>query len=83
MQPMKALARDAKQIGNLIRNERKRKSLSQKQLASIAGLRQASISAIENGTPNAKLQTILMALAALGLEFQITSRSTDDWKIEG
>jgi HTH-type transcriptional regulator/antitoxin HipB len=80
---MKALARDAKQIGNVIRSERKRKSLTQKQLASLAGLRQASISAIESGTPNTKLQTLLIALAALGLEFQITPRSTDDWSVEG
>jgi HTH-type transcriptional regulator/antitoxin HipB len=57
--------------------------LTQKQLASLAGLRQASISAIESGTPNTKLQTLLIALAALGLEFQITPRSTDDWSVEG
>lgn len=80
---MKALARNAKQIGNIIRSERKRTSLSQKQLASMAGLRQASISGIESGTPNTKLQTLLLVLAALGLEFQITQRSTNDWSLEG
>jgi HTH-type transcriptional regulator / antitoxin HipB len=80
---MKELARNSKQIGNLIRGERKRKSLTQKQLASIAGLRQASISAIENGSPNTKLQTLLAVLSALGLEFQVASRSTADWIVEG
>jgi HTH-type transcriptional regulator/antitoxin HipB len=80
---MKALARNAKQIGNLIRSERKRKSLSQKQLASMAGLRQANISEIEGGVPNTKLQTLLLVLSALGLEFHIASRSTDEWSIEG
>ena len=80
---MKALARNAKQIGNAIRSERKRKSLSQKQLASMAGLRQASISGLENGIANTKLQTLLLVLAALGLEFQIAPRSTDDWSLEG
>jgi HTH-type transcriptional regulator/antitoxin HipB len=80
---MKALARSAKQIGNLIRSERKHKALSQNQLASMAGLRQASVSAIENGAPNTKLNTLLTALAALGLEFQIAPRSTEDWNIEG
>lgn len=80
---MKALARNAKQIGNFIRSERKRKSLSQKQLASMAGLRQASISGVESGTTNTKLQTLLLVLAALGLEFQISPRSTDDWTVEG
>jgi HTH-type transcriptional regulator/antitoxin HipB len=80
---MKELGRNAKQIGNLIRRERKRKSLSQNELASMAGLRQASISAIENGGPNTKLQTLLMVLSALELEFQIASRSTGNWNIEG
>jgi HTH-type transcriptional regulator/antitoxin HipB len=78
---MRELARDPKQIGNLIRRERKRKALSQKELASRAGLRQASLSAIENGTPNTKLQTLLAVLSALELEFQISSRSTGDWSI--
>jgi HTH-type transcriptional regulator/antitoxin HipB len=80
---MRDLARDPKQIGNLIRSERKRKALSQKALASMAGLRQASISAIENGSTNTKLQTLLIVLSVLGLEFQITSRTTGDWSIEG
>ena len=80
---MRDLARDPKQIGNLIRGERKRKALSQKALASMAGLRQASISAIENGSTNTKLQTLLIVLAVLGLEFQITSRTTGDWSVEG
>ena len=80
---MRELARDPKQIGNLIRGERKRKELSQKELASMAGLRQASISAIENGSPNTKLQTLLTVLLSLGLEFQISSRTTGDWSIGG
>lgn len=83
MADMKELARDSRQIGNLIRSERKRKVLSQKALASMTGLRQASISAIENGSPNTKLQTLLTVLAALGLEFQIASRTTDSWTTGG
>lgn len=80
---MRELARDPKQIGNLIRSERRRKALSQQVLASMSGLRQASISAIENGSPNTKLQTLLTVLSALGLEFQIASRTTGDWGMEG
>jgi HTH-type transcriptional regulator/antitoxin HipB len=82
-QGMRELARDPKQIGNLIRGERKRKAMSQKELASRAGLRQASVSAIENGSPTTKLQTLLAVLSTLGLEFQISSRSTSDWNIGG
>lgn len=80
---MKELARDSRQIGNLIRNERRRKALSQTALASMAGLRQASISSIENGSPNTKLQTLLTVLAALGLEFQIAPRTKGDWNTKG
>jgi len=77
---MQELARDPKQIGNLIRRERKRHKLSQSELALRVGLRQASISAIENGSQNAKLQSLLAVLSGLGLEFQITSRSTGEWQ---
>jgi HTH-type transcriptional regulator/antitoxin HipB len=83
MSQLRELARDPKQIGNFIRGERKRKGMSQKELASRAGLRQASISAIENGSPNTKLQTLLAVLSSLGLEFQIATRSTGDWSFEG
>lgn len=83
MSELRGLARDPKQIGNLIRSERKRKALSQKDVAYRAGLRQASVSAIENGSPSTKLQTLLAVLSTLGLEFQISTRSTDDWDIGG
>ena len=79
---MQELARDPKQIGNLIRNIRKRKALSQKQLASMVGLRQENISMIENGYTSTKLHTLLAVLAALDLELHVSTRSTGDWTIE-
>jgi len=72
---MSDLARDPKQIGNLIRRARKKRALSQKALGDKAGLRQETISLIENGNPAAKIETLLAVLAALDLEFQIASRS--------
>jgi HTH-type transcriptional regulator/antitoxin HipB len=72
---MNDLARDPKQIGNLIRRARKKRALSQKALGDKAGLRQETISLIENGNPSAKIETLLAVLAALELEFQIASRS--------
>ena len=50
---MSDLARDPKQIGNLVRRARKRCGLSQAQLGEKAGLRQATISQIETGHPAA------------------------------
>jgi HTH-type transcriptional regulator/antitoxin HipB len=71
-------ARDPKQIGNLIRRARKRQALSQKALGDKSGLRQETISLIENGNPASRIATLLAVLAALDLEFQITPRSKWD-----
>jgi HTH-type transcriptional regulator / antitoxin HipB len=79
---MPELARDPKQIGNLIRNARKHKALSQKELASMVGLRQENISMIENGYASTKLHNLLAVLAALELELQVSVRSTGDWTKE-
>jgi HTH-type transcriptional regulator/antitoxin HipB len=72
---MTELARNPKQIGNIIRRTRKQRSWNQTQLADRAGLRQETISLIETGHPAAKLDTILAILAALDLEFHIAPRS--------
>jgi len=76
------LARDPKQIGNLIRRARKRRGFSQGALGAKAGLRQETISLIENGNEAAKLETILKVLSALDLEFRIAPRSKGDLGIE-
>ena len=72
---MKDLARDPRQVGNLVRRARKKQGLSQSQLGDKAGLRQETISLSETGHPAAKLQTILGILAALDLELRIEPRS--------
>ena len=72
---MKTLARDARQLGNLIRNARKQQAMSQKELGNRAGLRQETISLLENGNPAAKMETVLSVLSALNLELQVVSRS--------
>ncbi len=72
---MNDLARDPKQIGNIIRRARKKRALSQKELGDRTGLRQETISLIENGHHAARIETLLAVLAALDLEFQIAARS--------
>lgn len=69
------LARTPTQIGNLLRRARKKHGLSQTQLGAQTGLRQETVSLIENGNPAARLDTVLSLLAALDLEFRITGRS--------
>lgn len=72
---MQDLARTPKQIGTLIRRTRKRLGMSQRALGERVGLRQETISMIETGNPATRLDTMLAMLAALDLEFQITTRS--------
>lgn len=72
---MKTLARDARQLGNLIRSARKQKAMSQKMLGDRAGLRQETISLLESGNSAAKVETVLSVLAALNLELQVVPRS--------
>lgn len=72
---MSELARSPEQLGNTIRRARKKLSMSQSELGERAGLRQETISLIENGNPAARLETILSVLSALGLEMQIAKRS--------
>jgi HTH-type transcriptional regulator / antitoxin HipB len=79
---MNDLARDPKQIGNIIRRARKKKNLSQKSLAGKTGLRQATISLIENGNTSATIDTLLTILSVLDLEFQIGQRSKAEKLIE-
>ncbi len=72
---MKTLARDARQLGNLIRRARKQQTISQKVLGDRAGLRQETISLLETGNPAARVDTVLLVLAALNLELQVAPRT--------
>jgi HTH-type transcriptional regulator / antitoxin HipB len=72
---MTDLARNPKQIGNIVQRARKKMGLNQTELGAKAGLRQETISLIETGNPATKLETILAVLAALDLEFRIVPRS--------
>lgn len=72
---MSDLARTPRQIGTIIRRNRKRLAWSQSELGERAGLRQETISLIENGNPAVRLDTLLAVLAALDLEFRIAARS--------
>jgi HTH-type transcriptional regulator / antitoxin HipB len=72
---MAELARSPEQIGNAIRRARKKRGMSQSELGQRSGLRQETISLIENGNPAAKLETILAVLATLDLELRISERT--------
>lgn len=73
---MPYLARTTKQLGAIIRRERKSRGLTQGQLGAQIGLRQATISKLEAGEPATQMQTLLDALTALNLQLVVEERSS-------
>ncbi|MFK7886971.1 MAG: helix-turn-helix domain-containing protein [Gammaproteobacteria bacterium] len=85
---MQQQARTTNQIGSIIRRVRRSKGLTQSELGEKVGLRQATISRLEAGEPNTRIETLMDAMSALGLEFLMRQRtdgiadeptSLEDW----
>jgi HTH-type transcriptional regulator/antitoxin HipB len=74
---MNQSARTAKQIGAIIRRARRNAGLTQADLGRKIGLRQATISRLEQGQPATQLSTLFDVLTALGLEIIIDKRGKD------
>lgn len=72
---MDQIARTTKDLGNVLRQARKARSLTQAELASRAGIWQRTVSNIETSASGAKVDTIFELLAALDLELHIVPRS--------
>ncbi len=75
---MTELARSPAQLGSVIRRNRKKLGMNQSELGVKSGLRQETISLMENGNSAAKLETILSVLSVLGLELQVAPRSSSN-----
>jgi len=65
----------SKNLGHAIRQARKAKNLTQKELAAMSGVWQETISKIENGSGGTKLETLFDLIAALDLEITVAERS--------
>lgn len=78
MNSISHFVRSPKQLGAAIRRQRKLMKLSQSDLGAKSGLRQETISFLENGNPAVRLDTLLSVLAALDLELRIAPRSKHD-----
>ena len=79
---MNQIARTTKQIGAAVRRRRRQSGQSQTELGAKTKLRQATISALENGEPGTQLRTLIDVIAALGLEIVIRDRSKAKVDIE-
>ena len=67
-----------KEIGTLVRNERKRQNVTQLQLAGLAGTGIRFVSDLENGKGTIQIQKLLDVLNALGLGLYIFNRWEND-----
>jgi HTH-type transcriptional regulator / antitoxin HipB len=72
---MEQIARTSTQIGAALRRRRRSAGLSQSGLGAKTNLRQATISALENGQPGTQLRTLIDVMVALGLELVVRERS--------
>lgn len=79
---MTSIARTPEQLGAIIRRQRKLQQLTQTDVSAKTHLRQATISALENGEHGVQLKTITDILAALSLELVVRPRSADSRSIE-
>ncbi|ALJ82890.1 helix-turn-helix domain-containing protein [Ketogulonicigenium vulgare] len=75
---MDHIIRSPKDIGHVLRQARKAGGLSQADLAAKAGLWQRTVSTLETGAADARLETLFDLLAALDLELQVVPRSRTD-----
>jgi HTH-type transcriptional regulator/antitoxin HipB len=71
---MADFVRTPKQLGDALRRRRRAQNLTQAELGERAGLRQATISALEAGAGTARLETLFDALGALGAEIIVKDR---------
>ncbi|MFJ1268184.1 helix-turn-helix domain-containing protein [Legionella lytica] len=72
------------ELSLLIKNQRKKLKLSQAEVGDLVGLKQKTISAIENAPKSVKLSTVFRILSALDLEMKISmkkeaEKTTTQW----
>ena len=72
---MNQIARIPKQLGAIIRRERRKIGATQNELGGRIKHRQATISKVESGEPGTRVGTLLDILAALNLELVIRPRT--------
>lgn len=64
-------------LANVLRDIRKRKKRTQKEISEELGLMQATVSSFETSPLSTKLETLFKMLAALDLQLYVADRNTD------
>jgi len=79
-------AGSAKILAGIIKERRRDKALSQLDVGRLVGVRQATISKLENNPGSTKLETLLRVMSALGVglyvEEKFVSVKNREWKEE-
>lgn len=65
----------AQALSAALRHARKQKGMTQAALAELAGVKQATISALETSVETSRIGTLLKVLAALELELSMSERN--------
>nr|WP_320115085.1 helix-turn-helix transcriptional regulator [uncultured Desulfuromonas sp.] len=73
---MRTKSTSPQSLGLILRAARKRKGLSQTEAGKSVGIDQPTLSKIERGESNARLDTLFRLLAALDMELIIKPRET-------
>ena len=71
---MEDFFRNPGELGKGIRALRKKANMNQSQLAEEAGIRQVTVSLVENGMPGTRIDTIFKILGALNVDITLTER---------
>lgn len=67
--------RSSIELSKLLKNQRKKLNLTQKEVGERVGIKQKTISALENNAENMKLNTLFRVLSALETEMNLIPHS--------
>ena len=74
---MNYTAHTSKQLGQVLRGQRKSQKLTQKEAAQVVGLLPKTISKLELATETATIESLFKLLSALQLELVVRSKSPE------
>ncbi len=76
----------AKILAGIIKERRREKALSQLEVGRLVGVRQATISKLENNPDSTKIETLFRVMSALGVVFYVVDKivpgKNREWKEE-
>jgi len=75
-------ADSAKILAGIIRERRREMVLSQREVGRLVGVRQATVSQLENNPGSTKLETLFRVMSALGIGLYVAEKLAPDKNLE-